>query len=218
MIGVNEMFATIQGEATFTGMPSTFVRLQGCDVGCPWCDTKHTWAIGNVVIPIKSMTEKECDSDSYAAMRESEIIDEIRKLAPRHVVLTGGEPCSYNLNLLTAMLLEWGYSVQIETSGTYEIQCHPDVWVTVSPKIDMPGGRAVRGDALWRANEIKHPVGKQADVEKLKSLLTFHGIKDKPVWLQPLSQSKKATEVCIAAAMKDQFRLSLQTHKFIEIR
>jgi hypothetical protein len=45
---VNEFFETVQGEATFTGMPSTFVRLQRCDVGCPWCDTKYTWDIDPV--------------------------------------------------------------------------------------------------------------------------------------------------------------------------
>src|SRR4051794_25490444 len=41
---VNEVFESIQGEARHAGTPSVFVRLQGCAVGCPWCDTKHTWA------------------------------------------------------------------------------------------------------------------------------------------------------------------------------
>ena len=44
MIRVNEIFFTIQGEAAFTGTPAIFVRLQGCAVGCGWCDTKHTWS------------------------------------------------------------------------------------------------------------------------------------------------------------------------------
>ena len=44
-IRVNEVFETIQGEATFTGSPSVFLRLQGCPVGCGWCDTKHTWHV-----------------------------------------------------------------------------------------------------------------------------------------------------------------------------
>src|ERR1700757_4021814 len=42
---LNELFETVQGEGSKTGTPSTFVRLQGCDVGCPWCDTKHTWTL-----------------------------------------------------------------------------------------------------------------------------------------------------------------------------
>ncbi len=40
---VNELFETLQGEGSFTGVPAIFVRLQGCPVGCPWCDTRHTW-------------------------------------------------------------------------------------------------------------------------------------------------------------------------------
>ena len=43
MLKINEIFDTIQGEAYFTGTPATFIRLQGCPVGCAWCDTKHTW-------------------------------------------------------------------------------------------------------------------------------------------------------------------------------
>lgn len=40
---INEMFQTLQGEGVYTGVPAIFIRLQGCPVGCSWCDTKHTW-------------------------------------------------------------------------------------------------------------------------------------------------------------------------------
>ena len=46
MLKINEIFDTIQGEAYFTGTPATFIRLQGCPVGCNWCDTKHTGSEG----------------------------------------------------------------------------------------------------------------------------------------------------------------------------
>ena len=42
---VNEIFQSIQGEGYFTGVPAIFVRLQGCPVGCAWCDTQHTWEL-----------------------------------------------------------------------------------------------------------------------------------------------------------------------------
>ena len=59
---VNEIFQSIQGEATFTGTPSIFVRLQGCPVGCAWCDTKHTWEIDPKFVVNKTiMLAKEKD-------------------------------------------------------------------------------------------------------------------------------------------------------------
>jgi 7-carboxy-7-deazaguanine synthase len=64
----------------------------------------------------------------------------------KHIVITGGEPCLYDLTEITGSLIAKGYSVQIETSGTYEIIVHQDTWVTVSPKINMPGGRLVQCD------------------------------------------------------------------------
>lgn len=48
MYKINEIFETIQGEASFTGTPSIFLRLQGCPVGCAWCDTKQTWEVDDV--------------------------------------------------------------------------------------------------------------------------------------------------------------------------
>ena len=45
MHNINEIFETIQGEGHFTGIPSIFIRLQGCPVGCSWCDTKHSWFV-----------------------------------------------------------------------------------------------------------------------------------------------------------------------------
>ncbi|GAM63268.1 queuosine biosynthesis queE radical SAM [Vibrio ishigakensis] len=45
MLKLNEIFETIQGEGFFTGVPSIFIRLQGCPVGCAWCDTKQTWDV-----------------------------------------------------------------------------------------------------------------------------------------------------------------------------
>ncbi len=55
---INEMFQTLQGEGYYTGVPAIFIRLQGCPVGCSWCDTKHTWekqadretALGDILV------------------------------------------------------------------------------------------------------------------------------------------------------------------------
>jgi 7-carboxy-7-deazaguanine synthase len=216
---VNEVFETIQGEATWTGTPSVFIRLQGCPVGCAWCDTKHTWEVNEtdrVTIPV--MLAKDADTPEHSEMSVGDIIGLLEAYTARHVVITGGEPCLYDLTPLTATLLDAGYTVQIETSGTHDIQADDRAWVTVSPKLDMPGGFDVLDAALARANEIKHPVGKGADYDKMRKRILPHVAPGVPVWLQPLSQNRTSTALCVNFATQHGHKVSIQTHKFIGVR
>lgn len=217
---VNEIFETMQGEAKWTGTPSVFVRLQGCPVGCPWCDTKHTWYQHGSVQEIThlEMQNKSEDSDKYAVMEVDDLVVMILRYRAKHVVITGGEPAMYDLRELSNKLMAAGRTVQLETSGTSEIKIDPCAFVTVSPKCSMPGGLTVRWDAIDRADEIKHPVGKERDIENLKTLLTMYEVKNKPVWLQPLSQAEKATALCVEAATVNGWRVSIQVHKYMGVR
>jgi 7-carboxy-7-deazaguanine synthase len=215
---VNEIFQTIQGEARFTGTPAVFVRLMGCDVGCAFCDTKHTWFVApDLAIAPAEMLGKVEDAPTYATFSAAELVDLVTRYQAKHVVLTGGEPCAHDLRALTGALCDAGRTVQIETSGTYPILVDHRAWVTLSPKIGMPGGRDIYETAFARADEIKVPVGKPADIEKMVPWLG-HARASVDVWLQPLSTSKKATELCIASATANGWRLSIQTHKFIGVR
>ena len=215
---VNEVFETIQGEATHTGTPSVFLRLQGCPVGCHWCDTKHTWEVDEKqVIPIAQMKCKESDAPSYATMLPSEVLDMLKTYRAQHIVITGGEPCMYDLTELTTLLLMTGYSVQIETSGTFPIQCHPATFITLSPKINMAGKKEVLDEALEMADEIKYPIGKTNDVQTLRQQVLSRTSCNN-VWLQPLSQSKSATAICVEQATLNDWKVSIQTHKFIGVR
>lgn len=99
-----EMYPAIQGEGILTGVPSTFIRLSGCTVGCSWCDTKYSWK---------------------AAQGEDVNPDEIYRRAKEmtthsHVVLTGGEPLEHpELDIIELIrLLQTQFHVTIETSGT----------------------------------------------------------------------------------------------------
>jgi 7-carboxy-7-deazaguanine synthase len=215
---VNEVFQSIQGEAHHAGTPSVFIRLQGCDVGCPWCDTKHTWTLDpSREISPTAMLVKDADAPDFAYMSIAEIIATISPFSAKHVVITGGEPCRYDLRNLTDALLKHGRSVQIETSGTQPVRVSTETWVTVSPKLDMPGNFAVLTEALRRADEIKLPVGKAADLEKFDRVLTGE-IADKEIWLQPLSCSEKATELCLEQAIARNWKLSVQIHRFLGVR
>ncbi|HCH66421.1 MAG TPA: radical SAM protein, partial [Deltaproteobacteria bacterium] len=72
---VTEQFVSVQGEGTLTGVPSTFVRLGGCNLRCSWCDTPYSsWKPEGEHIPLDAL------------------VDDIARQGPRHVVLTGGEP------------------------------------------------------------------------------------------------------------------------------
>jgi 7-carboxy-7-deazaguanine synthase len=135
----------------------------------------------------------------------------------RHVVITGGEPCIHDLTPLTELLEKNGYSCQIETSGTHEVRC-TTTWVTVSPKVNMRGGYDVLSQALERADEIKHPVGRVRDIEALDELLaTLTDEKQRVIALQPISQKDDATRLCIETCIARNWRLSMQTHKYLNI-
>ena len=225
----NEFFGTIQGEATYTGTPSLFIRTQECPVGCSFCDTKYTWDLDEedettdmaVIVDKRNYDFNTGEGDPTHIKLNNE---EILKLAIdnnlNHIVFTGGEPCINDLTSVTELLNTNGFSTQIETSGTFTIKASANTWVTVSPKIGkaIKGGYPILDSSYQRANEIKYPVGKMQDVDNLKEIIAKYKLKDKLIWLQPLSTSTKATELCIEQAMLYNWKISVQTHKYINAR
>lgn len=220
MYKINEIFETLQGEATYTGTPSIFVRLQGCPVGCAWCDTKHTWEV-NLEDKVSSdaVIEKPADSSSWTDLSPEQLLEclQTRKYTAKHIAITGGEPCMYDLNPLCELLHQNGYTTQVETSGTFEIKVPEATWVTVSPKINMKGGYKILASAMQRANEIKHPVATENHIEELEALLAEHSVADKTIYLQPISQKARATKLAIDVCKRKNWRLSVQLHKYLGI-
>jgi len=217
---VNEVFQTIQGEGFFTGVPAIFIRLQGCPVGCSWCDTKHTWELSelNEVAP-ELVIRVDGQIGRWANLSADSLIDALREknFTAEHVVITGGEPCMYDLSNLTTLLHQAGYKTQIETSGTFSVMCSDDTWVTVSPKTNMKGGFEVLTQALERADEVKHPVATAKHIAQLDTLLQEINTADKVICLQPISQKGRATELAMETCIQRNWRLSIQTHKYLYI-
>lgn len=217
---INELFETIQGEGSFTGQPSIFIRLQGCPVGCSWCDTKHTWDINlEDQVSSKVMLEKKIETSQWANFSVEDILNLVQehKFTARHIVITGGEPCMVDLTPLCQLFESNGYSTQIETSGTFPVITTDNCWVTVSPKVNMRGGYDILASAMSRANEIKYPVATEQHVNDLKELLAAHQVENTPIYLQPISQKKRATELAIATCIENNWRLSVQVHKYLGI-
>lgn len=214
---VNEIFETIQGEGFYSGTPAVFIRMQGCDVGCPWCDTKHTWAVElDDEYPLEQMNQPSGDRQRWAQASSDELLALVSSYQAKHIVITGGEPCWYDLKPLSKKLHDNGYMCQLETSGTYEIQIDARSFVTVSPKINMRGKRDVLASAMQRANELKHPVGRQSDIDALDLLLARCPTQAQ-IALQPISQQQRATDLCIQTCIKRNWRLSVQLHKYIGV-
>ena len=102
-LAVNSMFHTIQGEGPFAGSPATFIRLAGCNLQCPLCDTEYTNRLSMGIDEIFEQVFKCTPSDSKV---------------PELVVITGGEPFRQSIGPLIEKLLSGGFRVQIETNGT----------------------------------------------------------------------------------------------------
>lgn len=191
-----EMFYTLQGEGAYTGTPAFFIRLAGCDVGCVWCDVKESW-----------------DADLHPVRTISDIVDQAKESGAPIAVITGGEPAMYNLDPLTRALNEEGIRTHVETSGAHELsgQWH---WICFSPK----KFKSPVASIYEQAHEMKVVVFHHSDMEWARA----HSYKLNPgcdLYLQPeWSKRDKNTPLIIDFIKKHpNWKLSLQTHKYIDI-
>lgn len=193
---VMEHFYTIQGEGFNTGKPCYFIRLGGCDVGCFWCDVKESW-----------------DAAAHPQYTVDQITAWAVKAKAPYVVITGGEPLMYNLDLLTASLQEAGIQTFIETSGAHPLSGHWD-WICFSPK----KFKAPHESIYAAADELKIIVYNKSDLAWAEehAARVNNGCR---LYLQPeWSKSAEMLPLIIDYVKQHpRWTLSLQTHKFINI-
>ena len=207
---VKEIFYTLQGEGTHTGRPAVFCRFAGCNLWtgreedrasaiCTFCDTDFV-GVGPDGGKFRSPDEL---ADAVAALWPS-----LNGRGKRFVVCTGGEPLLQLDQAAIAAFHARGFEVAIETNGTLEPPAGID-WICVSPKA---GSTTV----VRRGNELKL-VYPQPGAEPE----TFQGDDFDYFYLQPMDgphlarNTRLALEYCLA---HPQWKLSLQTHKFVGIR
>ncbi len=195
---VNEIFYSLQGEGYWMGRPAVFVRLSGCNLKCPFCDTEH---------------------ETYTELTEQEIIDIATGYPARHIVITGGEPTLQLSATLVHGLKRAGFYVQIETNGSIgvadEILAGVD-WVTCSPKdADMKIGRV---------DELKVIFQSPTDHERLAQFENDALQGGSVLSLQPCDVGDAVRNREIVSNTIEYikahpaWRLSLQTHKLLDIR
>lgn len=203
---VNEMFATFQGEGVHMGKAAFFVRLHGCPVHCPWCDSAGTWHPNWVPKEVKKMTAEE-------------ILIQVEAEEMEMVVITGGEPAVYDLDPLVFLLQNHDIKVHLETSGGFPFAEFID-WVTLSPKKWKPP----LIENVLKADEFKIIVENPDDIHFYHGLLLKCGMPShtEGLWLHPEWSHREDLKVlnAIAAAVKDggpTFRAGWQLHKLYQV-
>jgi organic radical activating enzyme len=195
-IPVMEQFYTLQGEGFWTGTAAYFIRLAGCDVGCVWCDVKESWTVA-------PGQWQEVEALADAALGSG----------TQRVVITGGEPVMYDLNPLVKALQERGLLVHIETSGVYPLQGDLD-WICLSPKKFKPALQ----EYFDSADELKVIVFNKHDLQWAEEQAARCNPERTKFYLQPeWGKRENVHQIIDYIKAHPQWRLSLQTHKYLDI-
>ncbi|MEM9091932.1 MAG: 7-carboxy-7-deazaguanine synthase QueE [Cyanobacteria bacterium P01_F01_bin.53] len=218
VLPVVETFHSVQGEGFWTGVNAFFIRLAGCDVGCPWCDTKHSWPMAH-----------------HPMQAVEDLVTEAIAANPFMVVITGGEPLMHDLQGLTDDLHAAQLRVHLETSGSHPLSGQFD-WISLSPKRYKPPLEEIYN----HADELKVVIGEPADLvwaEKAATKVSPQAVK----LLQPRWVSEGFSQSLTESSIKGQthnaqeseveqrlvfdyvlshpsWRVGLQTHKFLGVR
>ena len=230
-LDVHSIFYTIQGEGPFSGYPAVFVRLAGCNLQCPLCDTEYTEGR-------KAMTNGEILNDLRRLLAEAEVPSGQSRL----VVISGGEPFRQPIGPLIADILHAGYAVQIETNGTlpppkgYDWTFRPaaeyedargTAFIVCSPKSGKLNPKIVELACCFKyvlsADSQHHEdglpltaLGHSAHPMLARPPMGWR----RPIYLQPADHQdpeiNNANEAAVVkACLKHGYTLQLQTHKYL---
>lgn len=193
---VNEIFYSLQGEGRHSGTAAVFVRLSGCNLRCPFCDTDHS---------------------GHTEMSEEQIAGAVSRWPAPTVVITGGEPLLQLTPTLVELLHHAGKQVHVETNGTIapdELTAGALDWITVSPKDQFCRNARL---SIQRIDEIKAVYQPATDPSRYESLTDC-------LYLQPCDTGDPRQNAAVTAAtinyIKEhpKWKLSLQTQKILNVR
>ena len=209
-----QIFETVQGEGLFSGVPSFFVRLQGCNVRCFFCDEKPTWKHG--------------EGPSFNAEK---LISEFELLNTdlKRLVITGGEPTEQDLIPVIEVLLGKAYSVAIETAASGEfmskiidfklnLEDPSKLWLTFSPKEIYSENGQLADHRIWsEADEIKFVIANDDAIKYLNEVILVNSPEDQTIFVVPDWHQKEQIQPKIIEELRansSRLRLGIQAHKF----
>lgn len=188
---VNEIFYSLQGEGHYTGTPAVFVRLAGCNLKCPFCDTAH---------------------ETFTEMADAQILDRLAEYPAKRVILTGGEPALQLTESFLKLLRHNGYTIHLETNGTMPVPEELIDWIVCSPK-RLPV-------ALGRIDELKvvYDWYIQDDMKAVFESIPAREYYIQPCDTKDeLLNDRIIRDAVDFVKRNPKWRLSLQTHKLINI-
>jgi len=201
-LNITEIFYSLQGEAREVGIPTVFVRLTGCPLRCNYCDTAYAFK-GNNPLSIE------------------QILSEIAKYKTHYVCVTGGEPMAQSncLHLLDT-LIEKGYKVSMETSGSIDIsKVNKNVSVVMDLKTpsstEQHQNRYENISLLENKDQLKFVIASRSDFDWCCSILESHEILS-DVLFSPVYESLRPAELADWILEKQlNVRLQVQLHKIL---
>jgi len=204
LLKVNEIFYSIQGESSFSGIPFVFVRLTGCNLRCSYCDTKYAYEEGE-------------------ELSVEQILRQIKKYKCRYVEITGGEPLLQDETpFLVEALIDKGFNVLVETNGTKDISIISDK-ATIIMDIKCPSSGEVNKidwenvKRLDKKDEVKFVIAEKSDYDWAKKIITERNLNYKlGVLLSPVKE--KLDPVLLAEWILGdnlKVRLQLQLNKIL---
>lgn len=201
---ITEIFHSIQGESTFAGLPTVFIRLTGCPLRCTWCDTEYAFSGGNWM-----------DIDS--------IIAETKQHKTPYVCITGGEPLAQKRCLhLLDKLIEHGFTVTLETSGALPLVNVNDKVITIMD-LKAPGSGEEHRNLYENINyldakdQIKFVLKDRTDYHWCQDIIQRYNLTDKcEVLLSPVANELKPANLA-QWILDDKLlvRMQLQLHKIL---
>lgn len=204
MLKVNEIFYSIQGESTFSGIPFVFVRLTGCNLRCTYCDSRYAYEEG---------TE----------LKVEQILKEVKKFKCRYVEVTGGEPLlQYDTPFLVDSLIDKDFTVLVETNGTKDISAISNKAVIIMDIKCPSSGECDKIDwenikRLDKKDEIKFVIAEKSDYDWANEIINERNLPYKAKVLLSPVEEKLNPSLLAEWILKDNLkvRLQLQLHKIL---